>query len=91
MVLAQVGTFAERMTAGRGFVAIAIVVLGRWRPWGVALAALVFGAATALQYLFQAMGLNLPYQLFLMLPYVLTLLALAGVMRRVRAPASLGR
>lgn len=91
LVLAQVGTFAEKMTAGRGFVAIAIVVLGRWHPFGVAIAALIFGAASALQYVFQAMGLAVPYQFFLMLPYVLTLLALAGVVGRVRAPAGLGR
>ena len=91
LVLAQVGTFAERMTAGRGYVAIAIVVLGRWHPVGVAVAALAFGAATALQFLFQTLGLDLPYQLFLMLPYVLALLALAGVVGRVRAPADLGK
>jgi len=91
LVLAQVGTFAERMTAGRGYVAIAIVVLGRWHPAGVAVAALLFGAATALQYVFQALGLAVPYQLFLMLPYVLTLLALAGAVGRVRAPADLGK
>jgi ABC-type uncharacterized transport system permease subunit len=91
LVLAQVGTFAEKMTAGRGYVAIAIVVLGRWHPAGVAIAALLFGAATALQYVFQALGLAVPYQLFLMLPYVLTLLALAGAVGRVRAPADLGK
>lgn len=91
LVLAQVGTFAERMTAGRGFIAIAIVVLGRWHPMGVLLAALLFGGATALQYLFQAAGLDVPYQLFLMLPYLLTLVLLAGVAGGVRAPAALGR
>ncbi len=91
LVLAQVGSFAEKMTAGRGYVAIAIVVLGRWHPAGVAVAALLFGAASALQYVFQAMGLEVPYQLFLMLPYVLTLLALGGAVGRVRAPADLGR
>ena len=91
LVLAQVGTFAEKMTAGRGYVAIAIVVLGRWHPVGVAIAALAFGAATALQFLFQTLGLETPYQLFLMLPYVLTLLALAGVVGRVRAPGDLGK
>lgn len=90
LVLAQVGTFTERMTAGRGFLAIAIVVLGRWHPIGVALAALLFGLATALQFLFQALGVQAPYQLFLMLPYLLTLLALAGVVGRVRAPGDLG-
>jgi ABC-type uncharacterized transport system permease subunit len=91
LVLAQVGTFAEKMTAGRGFIAIAIVVLGRWHPAGVGLAALLFGAATALQYLFQTLGWNVPYQLFLMLPYGLTLLALAGLVGRVRPPAGLAR
>jgi general nucleoside transport system permease protein len=91
LVLAQVGTFAERMTAGRGFLAIAIVVLGRWHPAGVALAAFLFGIATALQFLFQALGAGVPYQLFLMLPYLLTLLALAGAVGRVRAPGDLGR
>ena len=91
LVLAQVGTFVERMTAGRGFLAIAIVVLGRWHPAGVALAALLFGAASAMQFLFQAMGVKAPYQIFLMLPYALTLLALAGAVGRVRAPGDLGR
>ncbi|HEY4747633.1 MAG TPA: ABC transporter permease, partial [Steroidobacteraceae bacterium] len=56
LVLAQAGTFAEGMSAGRGFIAIAIVVLGRWRPFGVALGALVFGGASALQFAFQAMA-----------------------------------
>jgi simple sugar transport system permease protein len=91
LVLAQVGTFAERMTAGRGYLAIAIVVVGRWHPGGVAAAALLFGLATALQFLSQALDVPAPYQLFLMLPYLITLLALAGVVGRVRAPGDLGR
>lgn len=91
LVLAQVGTFAEKMTAGRGFVAVALVVLGRWHPVGVLLAALLFGAATALQYLFQAMALEVPYQLFIVLPYLLALIGLAGVLGRVKAPAELGK
>jgi ABC-type uncharacterized transport system permease subunit len=91
LVLGQVGSFAERMTAGRGYVAIAIVVLGRWHPLGVAVAALLFGTATALQFVFQALNLAVPYQLFLALPYALTLLALAGAVGRTRAPADLGR
>jgi simple sugar transport system permease protein len=91
LVLAQAGTFAEGMSAGRGFIAIAIVVLGRWHPLGVAVAALVFGGASALQFLLQALGLALPYQLFLSLPYVLTLAGLAGMAGRVRAPAALAR
>jgi simple sugar transport system permease protein len=91
LVLAQAGTFAERMTAGRGFIAIAIVVLGRWHPLGIAAAALLFGAASALQYAFQAAGVSVPYQLVLMLPYVVTLLALAGIGGRARSPEALGR
>lgn len=91
LVLAQAGTFAEGMSAGRGFIAIAIVVLGRWHPLGVALAALVFGAASALQFAFQAMGWHAPYQLFLVAPYLLTLAGLGGAVGRARSPAALGR
>jgi ABC-type uncharacterized transport system permease subunit len=91
LVLAQAGTFAEGMSAGRGFIAIAIVALGRWHPAGVAVAALLFGAASASQFLFQTMGWALPYQLFLALPYGLTLVALARVGARAAAPAALGR
>jgi simple sugar transport system permease protein len=79
------------MSAGRGFIAIAIVVLGRWHPIGTALAALVFGAASALQYFFQAIGWTVPYQVFLAMPYLLTLFALAGIAGKAVAPASLGR
>ncbi|HEX5005269.1 MAG TPA: ABC transporter permease [Gemmatimonadales bacterium] len=91
LVLAQVGTFTERMTAGRGFIAIAIVVLGRWNPVGAGLAALLFGLATAVQFALQAAGLDVPYQVFLMFPYLLTLLALAGAVGRVKAPGALGK
>lgn len=91
LVLAQVGTFTERMTAGRGFIAIAIVVLGRWHPATVGAAALLFGGATALQYVFQASGSAVPYQLFLALPYLLALAVLTVALRRGRGPAGLGR
>jgi simple sugar transport system permease protein len=91
LVLAQAGTFVEAMSAGRGFIAIAIVVLGRWKPIGVGLAALLFAATTSLQYLAQAMGFDLPYQLVLALPYVLTLAALAGIGGRATPPATLAR
>jgi ABC-type uncharacterized transport system permease subunit len=91
LVVAQVGTFAEGMSAGRGFIAIAIVALGRWSPLGVAIAALLFGAASALQFLFQSLGWNVPYQLFLAFPYLLTLFALAGITGQHAPPAVLGR
>jgi general nucleoside transport system permease protein len=91
LVLAQSGTFAEGMSAGRGFIAIAIVALGRWRAPGVLVASLAFGGASALQYLFQAMGWSLPYQIFLALPYVATLIALATARAGGAAPGALGR
>ena len=91
LAVAQVGTFAEGMSAGRGFIAIAIVALGRWSPVGVCLAALLFGAASAFQFFAQSLGLAVPYHLFLALPYVLTLLALAGAAGRIVPPAGLGR
>ena len=91
LVLAQVGTFAEGMSAGRGFIAIAIVVLGRWTPFGVAGAALLFGAASALQTLAQTTGWAMPYQLPLAFPYVLTLMLLASARARTAAPAALGQ
>lgn len=87
--LVHTGTFAENMSAGKGFIAIAVVVLGRWRPAGVLAAALFFGGAEALQFALQAIDADLPYPLFLALPYVLSLAALAGWFGRSRAPEGL--
>ena len=87
--LAHTGTFAEGMSAGKGFIAIAVVVLGRWNPLGVLAAALFFGGAEALQFTLQAVDADLPYPLFLALPYVLSLAALAGWFGRSRAPEGL--
>lgn len=89
LALAHTGTFTEGMSAGKGFIAIAVVVLGRWNPPLVLLAALLFGAASALQFLMQTLGLDVGYQLFLAFPYLLTLAALAGWVGRARAPAAL--
>ena len=88
--LVHTGTFAENMSAGKGFIAIAVVVLGRWNPAGVVAAALFFGGAEALQFALQAVDAELPYPLFLALPYVLSLAALAGWFGRSRAPEGLG-
>jgi ABC-type uncharacterized transport system permease subunit len=90
LVLAQAGSFAEGMSAGRGFIAIAIVALGRWRMAGVTIASVGFGLAMALQYVVQALGWRVRYELVLMIPYVLTLAALGAFGRGV-APAMLGR
>lgn len=89
--LAYANTFIEGMSAGRGFIALAIVIFGRWRPLGVLGGALFFGLATALQFHLQALGAALPYQFILMLPYVLTLCALAVVGMRLAPPSALGQ
>jgi ABC-type uncharacterized transport system permease subunit len=83
--------FAENMTAGRGFIALSIVIFGRWKIKGALLRTAVFGIAAAAQYALQASGIGLPFHLLLALPYVVTLLILCGITGRVRAPEALGR
>jgi ABC-type uncharacterized transport system permease subunit len=90
LTLAYAGTFVEGMSAGRGFVALAVVILGRWRAWGCAAASILFGAAMALQFGLQALGTSVPYQVFLALPYALTLVVLAGFGGHADAPSALG-
>jgi ABC-type uncharacterized transport system permease subunit len=91
LALAYSNTFVEGMSAGRGFIALAIVVFGRWRPLGVLAGALVFGVANAMQFQLQAAGVVVSYHLLLMLPYVLTLTVLALASGARNAPAALGR
>jgi general nucleoside transport system permease protein len=91
LLLTGVPTFIENMTAGRGFIAIAIVIFGRWNAAGVAAAALFFGLADALQLRLEAMGLGAPDEFLKMLPYVLTLVVLATGLGKARAPAALGQ
>ena len=91
LTLSQSHVFTEGMTAGRGFIALAVVIFGRWRPAGVLAAALFFGLASALQFRLQARGLGIPYPLFLMFPYVVTLAVLAFVAGGGRSPGDLGR
>lgn len=79
LMLSEVGFFRETIVSGQGFIALAIVILGRWSPWKAALAALLFGAADALQLSLQLFGAPVPPQLLLSLPYVLTILAISGV------------
>jgi simple sugar transport system permease protein len=87
---AQYNAFTFGVISGRGWVAIALVVFGQWQPWRSALGALLFALIDALQLRLQASGLiHLPYQVFLMLPFVLTILAMALVSRNARAPAAL--
>lgn len=91
LAVAYARTFVEGMSAGRGFIALAIVIVGRRSAWGICAAALGFGLATALQFHIQALGMKVPFQLLLMLPYVLTLLVLAGAAGRPSTPAALGQ
>jgi simple sugar transport system permease protein len=88
--LVQVRYFAEGMSAGKGFIAIAALIFGRWHPVGSAFACLLFGATEALQLRIQALGTNLPYQFLVMLPYAIALLALVGKKSKSTPPAALG-
>jgi ABC-type uncharacterized transport system permease subunit len=90
LTLAQFNAFTFGVISGRGWVAIALVVFGRWDPWRVAGAALLFAFVDALQLRLQASGLgHIPYQAFLMLPFLLTIVAMALMSRNAVAPAAL--
>jgi ABC-type uncharacterized transport system permease subunit len=89
--LAVSSGFAENMVAGRGFIALSIVIFGRWKFKGAIVGTAVFGIAAAGQYAMQASGRGVPFHLLLAVPYVITLLILCGIAGRVRAPESLGK
>ncbi|MBN1202531.1 MAG: ABC transporter permease [Anaerolineae bacterium] len=91
LTLAAVGLFERGMTTGRGFIALAVMIFGNWRPSGALWGALLFGFAMALQNQLQLFGINLPHQLVGMLPYILTIIVLAGVVGRVQPPAFVGQ
>lgn len=90
LTLAHFNSFFSGMTAGRGWIAIAVVIFGRWRPSWVLAGGLFFGLLDSLQLRLQALGVPLPHQFSLMFPYLLTLIALVVVARRGQAPAALG-
>jgi len=89
--LALSSGFAENMTAGRGFIALSIVIFGRWKLKGALLGTAIFGLAAAMQYALQAANRGIPFHLLLAVPYVVTLLILCGVAGRVRAPEALAK
>ncbi len=90
LTISQFNAFTFGVISGRGWVAIALVVFGLWSPWRCAAGALLFAALEALQLRLQAHNvLHLPYQVFLMLPFVMTIVAMALVSRNARAPAAL--
>lgn len=82
--------FSEGMVAGRGFIALAAVVFGKWTPFGVLGAALFFGAAEGVMFRAQALYPEIPSQLLLMLPYLMTIAVLAGLVGRATPPAASG-
>jgi simple sugar transport system permease protein len=91
LTLEAVGSFERAMTNGRGFVALAVMIFGKWTPLGSWGAALLFGLATAMQTQLQFAGtIDIPHQFIGMIPYVLTIAVLAGFVGRSRPPAAEG-
>ncbi|GAA2706010.1 ABC transporter permease [Micromonospora olivasterospora] len=84
-------SFTKNMIGGKGFIALAALIFGRWSPTGALLAALFFGFADQLATYLGAIGSNIPSQFLAMLPYLATILAVAGLVGRVRAPAADGK
>ena len=96
LAVAYTPSWAEGMTAGRGWIALALVVFATWKPWRVLAGAYLFGGVTLAQFQAQAAGVAIPSQLLAMLPYVATIVVLAIISRdataiRLNAPASLGK
>jgi len=85
-----VGPFSQNMTAGAGFIALACLIFGKWTPRGAIIAALFFGFANNLQGNLSIIGVPIPSEFMLMVPYVATIIAVSGVVGRVRAPAADG-
>lgn len=91
LTIAQLGLFSDNMTAGRGYIALAAVILGRYSPSGVLLASLLFGLANAAQIRLQAISSTIPVQALAMLPYLITLAALLITGGRSREPEALAK
>jgi simple sugar transport system permease protein len=89
--LALVNLFQENLTAGMGFIAVALVYFGGWRPLGILAGALLFSTVNAFQLWMQVLGVNIHTEVAIMLPYILTIIALAVTTKRVRAPAALNK
>jgi simple sugar transport system permease protein len=89
--IGSTGTFQQEMTAGRGFIGLAAMIFGGWAPFGAFLAGIVFGFADALQSRLSILGIGLPSQFLQMAPYLITVIVVAGLVGRVRAPAADGR
>lgn len=88
--LETVGNFEELMTGGRGFIALAAMIFGKWHPLSALGSAVLFGFADALQIKLQIIGIRIPYQLLGMAPHIITMIVLAGFVGRAVAPAAVG-
>jgi simple sugar transport system permease protein len=88
--IGAVGPFGKEMTAGKGFIALAALIFGRWSPLGAVAAALIFGFADNLQGVLSITGTPIPSEFMLMAPYIATIIAVSGFVGRVRAPAADG-
>lgn len=91
LIVGQLGFFNSNITAGRGWIALALVIFGRWRPVWIVAGAVLFGALDALQFRFQTLDSSVPFEFFIALPFVVTLIALAAAGRSGGAPSALGR
>ena len=91
LVLVQLGVFTENMTSGRGYIALATVILGRYTPFGMFGAALLFGAANALQIRLQTIGVSVSPYLLAILPYAITLVAMLGAVGKSSQPEALSK
>ena len=89
MSIALVNVFQQNMTSGLGFIAVALVYFGAWRPWGVLAGALLFSLVNSLQLWIQVLGIPIPSDIAVMMPYILTILVLVATVSRVRAPSAL--
>jgi len=89
MSIALLNVFQQNMTSGLGFIAVALVYFGAWRPWGVLAGALLFSLVNSLQLWVQVLGIPIPSDIAVMMPYVLTILVLVATVSRVRAPSAL--
>ena len=87
--IALLNVFQQNMTAGLGFIAVALVYFGGWRPSGVLLGALIFSLVNALQNWIQVLGIPISSELAVMMPYLLTIIVLVVTVQRVRQPAAL--
>lgn len=91
LTLGSVGAFVREMSAGQGYIALACVILGRWNPWLAALAALLFGFSRNFRIFAGQAGSTIPPDLIAMTPYLVTLIAVAGLVGRAVAPVAVGK